>query len=127
MTSSDAPILPKVERRGNITIVTFTSDAIRNVENVIARELGAITVESGKQHLLLDFTNVEQLSSLELGTLITLHKQIQRTGGLLTLFNLSAQLFELFTITRLDTLLTICREGVVGASRRTSPPMGRSP
>ena len=127
MTSSDPPILPKVERRGNITIVTFTSDAIRNVENVIARELRAITVGTGKQHLLLDFTNVEQLNSIELGTLITLHKQIEQTGGLLTLFNLSAQLFELFTITRLDTLLTICREGVVGASRRTSPLVGRSP
>jgi len=127
MTSFDAPILPKVERRGNITIVTFTSVAIRNVENVIAREMGAITVETEKQHLLLDFTNVEQLNSLELGTLITLHKQIQQTGGLLTLFNLSAQLFELFTITRLDTLLTICREVVVGASGRTSPPLGRSP
>ena len=127
MTSTDGPILPKVERRGNTTIVTFVSDAIRNVENVIARELRAISVGTGKQHLLLDFTNVEQLNSIELGTLISLHKQIEQSGGLLTLFNLSAQLFELFTVTRLDTLLNICREGVVGASGRISPPSGQGP
>jgi anti-anti-sigma factor len=111
--------LPKVERSGNITIVTFTSDAIRNVENVIARELETIPGATGNQHLLLDFTNVEQLNSIELGTLIRLHKLAEQSGGRLTLFNLSARLFEIFTITRLDTLLGICRERVVDASGRT--------
>jgi len=109
MASSVASVLPKVERSGNITIVTFTSDAIRNVENVIARELEVISGATGNQHLLLDFTNVEQLNSIELGTLISLHKQAELSGGRLTLFNLSAQLFKLFTVTRLDTLLGICR------------------
>jgi anti-anti-sigma factor len=62
--------------------------------------------------LLLDFTNVDCLNSSELGTLITLHKQIRDAGGRLTLFHLSDRVFELFAITRLDTLLGICREGV---------------
>lgn len=119
MNSPDAPVLPKVERSGNITIVTFTSDAIRSVENVIARELEGISGATGNQHLLLDFTNVEQLNSVELGTLISLHKKAEQSGGRLTLFNLSAQLFKLFTITRLDTLLGICRERVVDASGLT--------
>jgi anti-sigma B factor antagonist len=59
---------------------------------------------------LLDFTNVDLLNSNELGTLITLHKQVEATGGRLTLFNLSAQILSLFTITRLDTYLTICKQ-----------------
>jgi anti-anti-sigma factor len=105
--------LPKVERSGDITIVTFTADAIRDVESVIARELETLTPNTGQQHLLLDFTHVKCLNSIELGTLINLHKRVEATGGRLTLFNLSNEVFELFTITRLDTYLKICREDVI--------------
>jgi anti-anti-sigma factor len=115
-SAPDAPLPPKVERCGNITVITFTHDAIRDVEDVIARELEVLPVETGVQHLLLDFMNVVYLNSVELGTLITLHKRVRATGGRLTLFNLSAQLFRLFTITRLDTLLGICREDAVAGS-----------
>jgi anti-anti-sigma factor len=101
---------PKVERAGNVTVITFTTDAIRDVENVIARELEGRTNGGTARHLLLDFTNVKYLNSAELGTLVTLHSQIRAAGGQLTLFNLGARLRPLFSITRLDTLLAICRE-----------------
>ena len=117
MHSPAARILPKVERSGDITIITFIPDAIRDVENVIARELLGLTGVTGVRHLLLDFTNVDYLNSMELGTLVTLHKQVKEAGGRLTLFNLSTQVFELFTVTRLDTLLDICREGVFARSK----------
>lgn len=99
---------PKVERAANVTIVTFTADALRDVENVIARELEGHTA-GAECHLLLDFTNVKYLNSAELGTLVTLHTQIRDAGGQLTLFNLSARLRPLFSITRLNTLLAICQ------------------
>jgi anti-anti-sigma factor len=118
--ATGAPGSPKVERCGNITVITFTRDAIRDVEDVIARELGALSAEPGVQHLLLDFTNVACLNSVELGTLVTLHKRVKAAGGRLTLFNLSAQLYELFTLTHLDALLGICREGAVAWS---DPPL----
>jgi anti-anti-sigma factor len=105
-----------VERSGNVTIITFTTGAIRDVENVIARELEGHTAGMGERHLLLDFTNVEYLNSIELGTLITLHKQVEQTGGRLTLFNMAARVFKLFTTTRLDTLLEICRESMIAKS-----------
>jgi anti-anti-sigma factor len=99
-----------VERSGTLAILTFTAHAIRDVESVIARELGAVTAGTAPQHLLLDFTHVEYLNSMELGTLVTLHKRVEAAGGRLTLFNLSADVFRLFAITRLDTFLDICRE-----------------
>jgi anti-anti-sigma factor len=114
-------IAPKVERSGNITIITFTADAIRDVENVIARELEGLTAETSERHLLLDFSHVEYLNSVELGTLVTLYKQARACGGRLTLFNLSARLFKLFSITRLDTLLEICRQD---AAVHSDPPLG---
>jgi anti-sigma B factor antagonist len=118
MTSPPPLVLPKVERSGNVTIITFIPNAIRDVDNVIARELLGLTDDTGERHVLLDFSNVDYLNSIELGTLIALHKQVKGAGGRLTLFNLSDQVFELFTITRLDTLLGICREGAV---RRSEP------
>jgi anti-anti-sigma factor len=116
MRTPSSHVPPKVERSGNITIITFTHDAIRDVENVLARELAGHTAGTGERHLLLDFTNVEYLNSMELGTLVTLHKQAEAAGGRLTLFNLSAHVFELFTVTRLNTLLGICREGAAAGS-----------
>lgn len=107
---SVALLSPKVERSGNITIITFVADAIRDVENVIARELEGLTAGTSERHLLLDFSHVGYLNSVELGTLITLHKKARAAGGRLTLFNLSAQVFKLFSLTRLDTFLEICRE-----------------
>jgi anti-anti-sigma factor len=110
MSDPTQPTLPKVERSGDITIITFSADAVRNVESVLGRELDMLTADPGSQHLLLDFTHVKSLNSMELGTLINLHKRVEATGGRLTLFNLSTEVFKLFTITRLDTFLDICRE-----------------
>ena len=63
----------------------------------------------GECHLLLDFTNVEYVTSVELGTLISLHTKMKASGGRLTLFNLNFQVFEVFLATHLERLIGICR------------------
>ena len=47
---------------------------------------------------------------MELGTLITLHKKMRASGGRLTLFNMKAEIYEVFTVARLQTFMGICRE-----------------
>src|ERR1700751_5680543 len=88
----------KVEKSGNVKIITFTGDGVRDVENVLAKDLQGHMEDLTECHLLLDFTNVEYLSSVELGTLIALHKRVKASGGRLTLFNLNAQVYEVFTV-----------------------------
>ncbi len=110
MSSSKVHLPPKVEQCGNVRIITFAPDVVRDVENVIARELQGRTDETGGCHLLLDFTNVEYITSVELGTLVRLHKQMKASRGRLTLFNLKAEVYEVFTTTCLQTFLGICRE-----------------
>jgi anti-anti-sigma factor len=100
---------PKVEQSGGVKIITFTGGQVRDVENVLAAELEGLDVGLGECHLLLDFTNVEYITSDELGTLIGLHKKMKASGGRLTLFNLNLQVFEVFTVCRLERLLGICR------------------
>jgi len=109
---------PKVEQSGNVRIITFTGNKIREVENVLASELEGHTEHLGECHLLLDFTHVEYITSVELGTLISIHKQTKASGGRLTLFNLSAQVYEVFTLTRLDMLMRICRESALSSPNR---------
>lgn len=101
--------LPKIERAGAITILTF-AQVVRDVENVIARDFQGLTTGTGGSQLLLNFCNVEYLTSVELGTLIALNKYTRSAGGQLILFNLTPLVREVFTVTRLDTLLTICGE-----------------
>jgi carbon storage regulator len=106
--SSATRLLPKTEQAGTVKIITFTAGQVR-LENVIASELEGLTDELGECHLLLDFTNVEYVTSVELGTLVSLHKKMKASGGRLTLFNLNLQVFDVFLATRLEALIGICR------------------
>ncbi len=109
---------PKVEKSGNVTILTFTGQAFREIDNQIATELEGRAGGLESCHLLLDFSNVERINSEELGTLIRVHQRVKASGGRLTLFNLSPAVYEVFTITRLHTLLGICREPPPAAEPR---------
>jgi anti-anti-sigma factor len=110
MNATPVQLPPKVEQSGSVRIITFTAGEFRDVENVIASELEYCLDASGGCHVLLDFTNVERISSVELGTLITLHKKMMGSGGRLTMFNMKAEIYEVFTVARLQTFMGICRE-----------------
>ncbi len=110
MTATTPHLPPKVEHSGNVTIVTFPGGKMQDSERIAAPELGSSTDGFSEGHLLLDFTHVESLSGLELGTLIVLHKRMRSSGGRLTLFNVNADVYELLSIVNLHRLLEICRQ-----------------
>lgn len=99
---------PKTEQTGTVKIITFTAGQVR-LENVIASELVGLTDDLGECHLLLDLTNVEYLTGVEIGTLVNLHNKMKASGGRLTLFNLNVQVFEVFLATHLESMIGICR------------------
>lgn len=110
-TMTSAPRLrPRVEQEGKRRILTFGGGPIRGIENRLERELEGLTEQLEGCHLMLDFRNVESIGSEELGTIVTLHKRLNRDGGRLTLFNLSRRVLEVFAVTRIDTLVRVCRE-----------------
>ena len=88
-------------------------EPIRDVENQIANELQGNTNSAGDKHLLLDFSNVKCLIAANWERSLLSIRGLIRSGGRLTLFNLSARVFELFSLTRLDTLLGICRAALL--------------
>ena len=58
--------------------------------------------------LLIDFVNVEHLSSAALGMLITINNRVRAKGGQLRLASIDPQIYEVFAITKLNKLFNIC-------------------
>jgi len=69
---------------------------------------GSIVASSRRSKLLISFENVTELSSAALGVLITVHQRINEKDGQLRLTSIKPQIYELFTITKLDTVFAIC-------------------
>ncbi len=102
----------EVEHIGDVTVVNFVDRKILDEQNiqVIGDQLFGLVDTEGLRKLLLNFGNVEYLSSAALGKLITLNKKLQGVGGRLILCNIDPQIHEVFEITKLDKFFNIQKE-----------------
>ena len=102
----------EVEDIGDITVVNFTDRKILDEQNIqlIGEQLFGLVDQDGTRKMLLNFGNVEYLSSAALGKLITLNKKLQASGGRLILCNIDPQIYEVFEITKLNRLFNIQKE-----------------
>ena len=102
----------EVEQIGDVTVVNFIDRKILDEQNIqiIGEQLFSLVDEEGCRKLLLNFGNVEFLSSAALGKLITLNKKIQAAKGRLILCNIDPQIHEVFEITKLDKYFNIQKE-----------------
>src|SRR4051794_19423243 len=98
----------RIEQVGDVTIVHFLDKRILDEPTIqaIAEQLFAL-VDEGKRKLLLNFSNVEYMSSAALGKLINLHKKLHGLQGKLAMCNVIPQIFEVFAITKLDKIFKI--------------------
>lgn len=93
----------------DVTVARFTDKKILDESNIqiIGNQLFSLVDEDHRQKIVLDFTNVEYLSSAALGKLITMDKKVKAAGGKLRLCSIRSDILEVFKITRLDKLFTI--------------------
>ncbi len=93
-------------RQAPPSTLTFTGE--NSGDNSLATELkAAATADFRGRHLVLDFTNVRRVSSVELGTLLGLHERLRSRGATLTLTRMDANVREVFAVSRLDSVLNI--------------------
>lgn len=99
----------RIEREQGVTKVEFLDRNILDEANiqVIGEEIGRLIDESDDPKLLISFSNVDHLSSAALGTLITINSKVKERSGSLRLANIDPQIYEVFTITRLNKLFEI--------------------
>src|SRR6516162_698771 len=102
----------EVEDIGEVTVVNFTDKKILDEQNIqiIREQLFSLVDDLGRRKLLLNFSNVEYLSSAALGKFITLNKKVNAAGGRLILCNIDPQIYEVFEITKLNKLFNIQKE-----------------
>jgi anti-sigma B factor antagonist len=106
----------EVEDIGDITVVNFVDKKILDEQNiqVIGEQLFSLVDELGRRKVLLNFKNVEFLSSAALGKLITMNRELQSAGGKLVLCEIDPQIYEVFEITKLNKLFTIHKDEQAG-------------
>jgi anti-sigma B factor antagonist len=99
----------RVKRINDVMQVEFLDRNILDEGNiqVIGDEIAALIDATPGPKLLLSFANVEHLSSAALGTLITINNRVKQRQGQLRLSNIDPQIYEVFTITRLNKLFSI--------------------
>ena len=93
---------------GGVTVIRFTGCKVALDDEALDHihdELLALADQPRESDLVLDFGNVEYLSSTALGTLVCLHKKLLARGRHLTIGNLSRQVHEVFSVTGLDKFL----------------------
>ncbi|MFO0832980.1 MAG: STAS domain-containing protein [Phycisphaerales bacterium] len=99
----------RVKRVENVTQVEFLDRNILDEANIqtIGQEIATIVEKEPNPRVLISFTGVEHLSSAALGTLIQVNNQVRNRSGQLRLANIDPQIYEVFTITRLNKLFSI--------------------
>ena len=102
----------ELEDIDDVTVVNFTDRKILDEQNIqaIGEQLFSLVDELGRRKILLNFSNVEYLSSAALAKLIILNKKVQEVDGRLILCNIDPQIYEVFEITKLNKLFNIHSE-----------------
>ena len=99
----------EVAEVGDVTVVRFVDRKILDDANIqeMGLELFQLVEEDQRSKLLLNFSQVDFLSSAALGKLITLDKKVKAHGGKLRFSNIRQEIYEVFAITKLNKLFDI--------------------
>ena len=108
MAEEKVPHLSVSEFRG-VSVVEFADRKILDELSIaeIGDELNTLVDKAKEAKFLLDFKNVEHLSSAALGMLIKLNTKVTDKGGELKLAEISPQIYEVFKITQLNQIFQI--------------------
>jgi anti-sigma B factor antagonist len=118
------PVQPNItiKYQENVTIITFTQTKILEQSDIAALQDSILSVieQAGSINLILDFSNVQFLSSSVLGLLIRISKRVYNAEGQLALCSIIPKIYEIFKITRLTNIFDIY-DSVESAIQAFSP------
>jgi anti-sigma B factor antagonist len=102
--------------KSGVHVVHFLDRKILDESNIIeiANQLFDLVDKQKGVKLLLNFTNVQYLSSTVLGKLITLNTRVNEDRGKLVLCAIRPQILEVFKITKLTKLFDIVDDEATG-------------
>jgi len=96
------------ERQNDLITILDLEGKIRLGEgSAELHEALRLLVEKGKKKILLNLANVSYVDSSGLGELVSGYTTIHKAGGELKLFNLSGNVYDLMTMTKLLTVFDV--------------------
>jgi anti-sigma B factor antagonist len=106
---SETPARLNISQNKDVAVVEFTESKILDEMNIteIGTALRAMVEAKDRPKILLDFSNVDHLSSAALGMLIDVNNRLRQANGQLRLANIRPQIMEVFVITKLNRLFRI--------------------
>ena len=101
--------LIEVEYGINVTFVTFMAERIVDEQQIrdLQESLLKVVEENEDKKLILNFSNVQFMTSALLGLLVRIHKKVREAGGRLQLSNLDPNIYKVFEITQLTKVFDI--------------------
>jgi anti-sigma B factor antagonist len=105
----------------DISVVEFTNNKIldESVLEDIRATLSQLIAAAVTPKLLLDFINVDYMSSAALGMLINVNKSIREKNGQLRLANIKPQIFEVFITTKLNKVFRVLDDRIAALASFT--------
>lgn len=99
----------EVERGLDTTFVTFVDEKILEDQQIrqLQESLEPVIERNDGGEMVLNFVNVQFMSSAVLGLLVRVHKRVRERGGQLKLRNLDPSLRKVFEITQLTKVFDI--------------------
>jgi len=119
MSEGDQPLV-EFQARGRITIATIKSSSVLSMLNVtrFGKELLDFVRANPRLNLLMNFENVDYLSSAVLTELLKVRNAVEAVEGRLRLCAVSPVIHEVFEITNLDKIFIIHPDGVEADIKR---------
>lgn len=98
-----------LEEVGEATVARFTDKKILDEANIqiIGNQMFGLVEDDGRRKIILDFVNVEYLSSAALGKLIVMDKKVKAVQGTLRMCAVRPEIYEVFKITKLNKLFDV--------------------
>ena len=101
----------EVERDGDAATVKCHGKLVLGVCDVLTGKVRALIPDS--KRIVLDLTDLKQMDSMGLGTIVRLYASAKSGGSCLVLVNLGPRIRQLLGITNLLSVLTdMCDQGV---------------
>src|SRR3970282_386422 len=99
----------KINQSGQVTVVTFIDSKIIDEAEIqeLGQELYDLVERDGRKKIVLNFSNVEFLSSAALGKLIGSAKRVKQHSAELILSNIRPAIYEVFAVTKLTRVFQI--------------------
>ena len=102
----------KISEGGDVTVARFRDRRLDDLVQIeqVGEDFYQLIAEGKHHRLILDFSDVEYVSSSLLGKLISLNAKIQARNGKLKLCNIRPEILDIFHICKLDRILFISKD-----------------